>query len=197
MTLAQSREHTKTHSTVYFKWVNFTVYEWDLNFSNYKKKKKYQVSWQFSHSFQRPAGQERTDPFTQTPPRMPKNELKNRWIYSLKKKQKSYLPKFCGTHNFPMWFWLVSHLWGGTVTMAGEQDSVSTASPWIRYPGLEQPGREEQNCVLFQGLWLKSNRAEQLSQQNDSEFRESCRLCSTLPDEAGHWGSTPHLNFFN
>lgn len=172
MTLAQSCEYTKTHSTVYFKWVNFTVYELDLNFSNYKKKqkKKYQVTWQFSRSFQRPAGQERTDTFTHTPPIMPKNEPKNRWTYSLKK-QKSYLPKVCGTHNFQMWFWLVSNPGGGTVTMAGEEDSMSAVSPWVRHPGLEQPGREEQYCVLFQGLWLKSNRGEQLSQQNHREFR--------------------------
>lgn len=172
MTLAQSCEYTKTHSTVCFKWVNFTVYELDLNFSNYKKKqkKKYQVTWQFSRSFQRPAGQERTDTFTHTPPIMPKNEPKNRWTYSLKK-QKSYLPKVCGTHNFQMWFWLVSNPGGGTVTMAGEEDSMSAVSPWVRHPGLEQPGREEQYCVLFQGLWLKSNRGEQLSQQNHREFR--------------------------
>lgn len=56
--------------------------------------------------------------------------------------------------------------------MAGERDSMRAVSPWIRYPGLEQPGREEQNCVLFQGLWLKSNRAEQSSQQNHREFRD-------------------------
>ena len=81
--------------------------------------------------------------------------------------------------------------------MAGEQDSVGAASPWIRYLGLEQPGREEQNCVLFQGLWLKSNRAEQLSQQNHREFRDPNPAVYAPLSPMRQVIEAPHLNFFN